>query len=396
MSSGIDIPQEQWEVTPPLTGPPGPPGKPGEKGEKGPQGEKGERGEKGEKGEKGERGEKGEKGEAAEEFYVNVKKFGAVGNGVVDDTASIEAAVAVWKTAPYGILYYPPGHYKVSKQKIIPITVPGQSIQGGGQSASFIEPTEAVTGPVIEWSCMPASDQPAGHISDITIYGANAGENAVGLRIGDVVGHSLTNVVVRKFNKTGGIGIDLKNINFWTEEFNWQNVTTDDNKTHVQFSREAAATTSFGYATIDGLRLNVFAGQVGIRFKGDVKAYNGSFGITGNLHGVCVGIEMLETSQISGHLAVRMETNEAGSVPLKIATEPTIVGSGYMNTGIGGGISETTGTENIRISGLIRVPGIKTASDLFRVMGPVKNVKPPAEVTVKELCEALEEIGLVK
>lgn len=45
----------------------------------------------------------------------NVIAYGAIGNGVADDTAAINLAIAACHTAGGGIVYFPPGTYKVTK-----------------------------------------------------------------------------------------------------------------------------------------------------------------------------------------------------------------------------------------------------------------------------------------
>ncbi len=51
---------------------------------------------------------------------VNVRNFGAVGNGLTDDTAAIQAAIdAASKTGGGGVVYIPAGHYLISKTLVI-------------------------------------------------------------------------------------------------------------------------------------------------------------------------------------------------------------------------------------------------------------------------------------
>lgn len=64
---------------------------------------------------------------------VNVKDFGAVGNGTTDDTVAIKAAVAAG-----GTVYFPPGTYRVSgTSTILPS---GTRVYGAGSARSIIRP----------------------------------------------------------------------------------------------------------------------------------------------------------------------------------------------------------------------------------------------------------------
>jgi polygalacturonase len=68
--------------------------------------------------------------------YVNVMDFGAVGDGVHDDTAAIQAAVSSL-AANGGGVYFPPGSYAVSS----PINpVANMAISGFGTAATKILP----------------------------------------------------------------------------------------------------------------------------------------------------------------------------------------------------------------------------------------------------------------
>lgn len=62
---------------------------------------------------------------------VSVRDFGAIGNGVSDDTISIQAAIDSLKNG--GILLFPSGQYKISDEIIIP-PVGGLIIQGSGSN----------------------------------------------------------------------------------------------------------------------------------------------------------------------------------------------------------------------------------------------------------------------
>lgn len=85
------------------------------KGEKGDKGDKGDKGEKGEKGDTGEKGEQGLQGEPGDDYYATPQMYGAVADGVTDDTAAIQAAI----TASNNVLI-PEGTYAVHGTIILP------------------------------------------------------------------------------------------------------------------------------------------------------------------------------------------------------------------------------------------------------------------------------------
>jgi len=97
-----------------VTGPSGPTGPQGPTGPAGigVTGPTGPTGPAGGSGATGAIGATGPTGPAATTGWVNVKDYGATGNGVTDDTAAINLAVAALTS--HGVLFFPPGKYLVT------------------------------------------------------------------------------------------------------------------------------------------------------------------------------------------------------------------------------------------------------------------------------------------
>jgi len=75
-------------------------------------------------------------------WYV-VKDYGAVGNGIVDDTASIQAAINACATAGGGVVFFPPGTYAVTQ-----LTINAQSnvqLLGSGMASELLWAWNAAT-----------------------------------------------------------------------------------------------------------------------------------------------------------------------------------------------------------------------------------------------------------
>ncbi len=72
-------------------------------------------------------------------MFINVKStlYGAVGDGVTDDTAAIQSAINVVNAAPGGIVYFPKGNYRITSALSITST-PGIMLLGGGERVSNI------------------------------------------------------------------------------------------------------------------------------------------------------------------------------------------------------------------------------------------------------------------
>lgn len=92
-------------------------------------------------------------GEAKLKDIISVKDFGAVGDGVTDDTAAIQAAIdaaevfvelgtasqTIRNDGNRGVVWFPPGQYNVSSTLVI--NGPGVHIQGSGVAATIIRST---------------------------------------------------------------------------------------------------------------------------------------------------------------------------------------------------------------------------------------------------------------
>jgi len=92
-----------------------------------------------------------------QDAWVNVKDFGATGDGVTDDTAAIQAAidtaVVPGIAAPFtgmlgngSVIYLPLGRYRISQ----PLTIPNATtIKGEGRQATLIQPLPGFTGAML-------------------------------------------------------------------------------------------------------------------------------------------------------------------------------------------------------------------------------------------------------
>ena len=74
------------------------------------------------------------------DYTINVKNFGATGDGVTDDTAAINAAIDFAATKNTKRLYFPDGVFLISAP-LTALTGSQWSIQGAGQHATYIRST---------------------------------------------------------------------------------------------------------------------------------------------------------------------------------------------------------------------------------------------------------------
>ena len=132
--------------------------------------------------------------------YVSVKDFGAVGDGVTDDTAAIQAAVNAVFNAGGGTVYVPAGTYLVSsivKSWSGAITV---KIQGAGKRAAKIKKKSGTTTPILDFSSAPGVLDTYSEVCDLWLEGLGSATEA-GMRVTDWARWTLRNVLIESTNK---------------------------------------------------------------------------------------------------------------------------------------------------------------------------------------------------
>lgn len=120
-----------------------------------------------------------------ENFYVNIKDFGAIGNGVVDDTAAIQNAINYSCSNGYPMIKIPHGVYNITATLTTPQAFNQPIIVGdNSQTTIFNYPTIASGQACIKFK--GGSGQLTGsYISNITF---NGNANSIGIIFADVCG----------------------------------------------------------------------------------------------------------------------------------------------------------------------------------------------------------------
>jgi len=173
---------------------------------------------------------------------VSVKDFGAVGDGVTDDTAAIQAASLALANAGGGILYFPEGQYNYTR-----LTIRGRVIfQGEGPAATFLVCTDSTTidSGILLGSSMRALDNNIRVVysgfRDLSIYaGSTSGVSAQQDIFQNIIGLNLcmcerTIIENVGFGGWGQGAIVLARAEAGAEGLGFVSSTQDGNYNHIQ------------------------------------------------------------------------------------------------------------------------------------------------------------------
>jgi hypothetical protein len=211
------------------------------------------------------------------ESIINVKDYGAVGDGVVDDTVAIQTSInqiTLFKNTTN--INIPQGQYKVTGG----INVPrGVKIKGAGKVLTTI----LHSANNVCFDNLTDADQSytSTEFSDFSLqHGYTNNSNAIGILTGNSsFAVKFQNINVQGFN--GGVGIELRNTNTWTESSIWENVVMIENKIGIKMTR-TAGTESFGYTNMKEVLFVVAAGQIGLLVGAGCLLYHSHISLRGS------------------------------------------------------------------------------------------------------------------
>ena len=215
---------------------------------------------------------------------INIKDYGAIGDGITDDNNAIVASInEIVSKNGGGSVYIPTGNYKVTGNIKVPRTV---KIIGAGKTVTKL--THSSDNICFNNSGFVDFDNASTEFKDFTLYHTYTNSpNAIGILCsssGNDV--NFTNIDVQGFN--GGVGVELRNINgFWTESTHWHNVVMIENKIGIKLTVDSPVTlgrdeTSFGYTDMKEVLLVVQTGQIGLYVGPRCYLYHSHLSIRGS------------------------------------------------------------------------------------------------------------------
>ena len=185
---------------------------------------------------------------------VSVKDFGAVGDGIADDTGAFTNAFAASRS-----VYVPEGTFKINSM----ITVPNNThFYGAGNYASEIKPSASLTGAAIEF---------LGSVSvmeNLYINGTNT-TGVIGVRVANQVLSDYTtmnNIYIGNFNGSNGKGLQVLN----SVRANYYNVYTFANFQNCDIGSFSVSPAANNFPTIQSFYSCTFesaTGSVGLNIR---------------------------------------------------------------------------------------------------------------------------------
>ena len=216
----------------------------------------------------------------------SVRTFGAVGDGLADDSAAIQAAFNA-AIASSGPVVIPPGNYRTTKTvtadlagaTVTVCSVPGAKISyfGAGDCLQIFDSSAYNPRP---WGRR-------GVTGGLVIDGTHTSTTSpsAGLHIGDIPRLAIDVTVTNWHNSPGSIGVWFDNQHYWTEQIHGR-VEAQSCGTAVQFDNSAnltgQATNSFERMILDVFLSSNGVGD-GVTFANGALTIDHRLGIYGNM-----------------------------------------------------------------------------------------------------------------
>ncbi len=201
--------------------------------------------------------------------YVTPQDFGAVGNGVADDTAAVQAAVTYLQGVGDGTLFYPPGTYLCTPTANPAVSVSGNGIRmvGSGEGASTIKKNG--NGVLFSFTGTTSPSSGATHVRNCSVE--NLSFNGNGMTGSVLQLYYNDNFYARDVNISGNSDVVVDGVEWWDSRFfntaivncgGGVNSTTAPNV----WIRNASAASGVGASTGNSNNLHF----IGCRFEGSL------------------------------------------------------------------------------------------------------------------------------
>jgi Pectate lyase superfamily protein len=280
--------------------------------------------------------------------WTDVRAFGAMGDGKADDTAAIQRAIDHTATTTQGVVFFPPGGYKITDRLKLDrnVDLMGVGLAFGSQIIPIN--TDAIT--------ILGADWPGGHAFRNHLKGLTIMMNQADGRTGIVIDHAYTikieNVMVFNAGSGGGISIanaahvTLSDVNVYgTGTGSGTGIVVKDS--NVNLNNPDIEAFRNGLHVMGDQGVHLFGGHLernaayGIRF--DRASYNTVIGVkvtSPNAQGIAIGF--LNGSSSNTVIGSRLDAYKTGFVLYQDVTgdRQNLVMGSYLNGRVSKGIKQ--------------------------------------------------------
>lgn len=144
--------------------------------------------------------------------WVDVRAYRAVGDNTADDTEEIQAAIDAVEAVGYGIIYFPPGTYKITTG--LTVNSNGVVLRGAGKGISKIHAVYTGTTPAIKFIGIASARLDYAGIEGLTVYTTTGTAPDYGIHIDYSAYFKAYDVEVSYFRKRA---FDLRTV--WQADF---------------------------------------------------------------------------------------------------------------------------------------------------------------------------------
>jgi hypothetical protein len=295
-------------------------------------------------------------------IFTNVKDYGAVGDGVADDTAAIQAAITALGSQG-GVVYLPPGNYLLNGANPINLAAP-VTLQGAGHGATTIRIGASFTGSsaitISSDDCMIQGLQLRGVSTTTTSNPACHGVTATGVqetRIFDTTFQWINGYALRLFGTASttlhGTQVSMIKIQSCAGGIH---IKSDSTATaaNVQLSNiftRFLGVSSGTNANLDGLRIEDSWDILGENILTWMNATTGGTGAAFRVTGDCAAIFIHNLDALGPQTGVAnavIEDNASGKSPQNVQISGGVIQQGLIGLLVSGGSNQIR-VRNVRI-----------------------------------------------